>query len=121
MVDEAHNSLASEGEFGEVTHAGIGAKTQTLTFPAGIDTYIYDTFAVGSPSAVTNISSSSASVPFNIVKLNPGLVICNNVSITRSTASPPNTWYAINSTNVAGNTDWIFGAPSRRLGVSGAG
>ena len=98
-----------------------GGSTQTLTFPAGIDTYIYDTFAVGSPSAVTNISSSSASVPFNIVKLNPGLVICNNVSITRSTASPPNTWYAINSTNVAGNTDWIFGAPSRRLGVSGAG
>ena len=33
MVDEAHNSLAFEGEFGEVTHAGIGAKTQTLTFP----------------------------------------------------------------------------------------
>ena len=102
-----------------------GGSTQTLTFPAGIDTYIYDTFAVGSSSAVTNISSSSASVPFNIVKLNfgsgTGLVICNNVSITRSSAFPANTWYAINSTNVAGNTEWIFGAPSRRLGVSGAG
>ena len=98
-----------------------GGSTQTLTFPAGIDTYIYDTFAVGSSSSVTNISSSSSSTPFSIVKFYPGLVICNNVSITRSTASPTNTWYAINSTNVTTNTGWIFGAPSRRLGVSGAG
>ena len=98
-----------------------GGSTQTLIFPAGIDTYIYDTFAVGSSLAVTNISSSSASVPFNIVKLNPGLVICNNVSVTRSTASPTNTWYAINSTNVAGNSGWIFGPPSRRLSSLGTG
>ena len=98
-----------------------GGSTQTLTFPAGIDTYIFDTFAVGSSSAVTNISSSSSSVPFNLIKVNPGLVICNNVSITRSAATPANTWYAVNSTNVAGNTGWIFGAPSRRLSSLGTG
>ena len=98
-----------------------GGSTQTLTFPAGIDTYIYDTFAVGSSSAVTNISSSSSSVPFNIIKFRPGLVICNNVSITRSAATPTNTWYAINSTNVAGNTGWVFGPPSRRLSSLGTG
>ena len=98
-----------------------GGSTQTLTFPAGIDTYIYDTFAVGSSSAVTNISSSSSSVPFNIIKFRPGLVICNNVSITRSVATPTDTWYAINSTNVAGNTGWIFGPPSRRLSSLGTG
>jgi hypothetical protein len=34
-----------------------GGSTQTLIFPAGIDTFIYDTFAVGSSSAVTNINS----------------------------------------------------------------
>ena len=33
MEDEAHNELASEGEFGEVIHAGVAAYTQTLTFP----------------------------------------------------------------------------------------
>ena len=98
-----------------------GGSTQTLTFPAGIDTYIYDTFAVGSSSAVTNISSSSGSVPFNIIKFRPGLVICNNVSITRSAATPADTWYAVNSTNVAGNTGWIFGPPSRRLSSLGTG
>jgi hypothetical protein len=98
-----------------------GGSTQTLVFPAGIDTYIYDTFAVGSSSAVTNINSSSSFTPFNIIKFNAGLVICNNVSITRSAVSPTNTWYAINSTNVAGNTGWIFGNPSRRLSSLGTG
>jgi hypothetical protein len=98
-----------------------GGSTQTLIFPAGIDTYIVDTFAIGSSSAVTNISSSSSSVPFNLIKVNPGLVICNNVSITRSAAYPADTWYAINSTNVAGNSGWIFSAPSRRLSSLGTG
>ena len=98
-----------------------GGSTQTLTFGGGTTTNIGDTFAVGSSSAVTTINSSSNTTPFNIVKTNPGLVMCNNVSITRSAASPADTWYAINSTNVTTNTGWIFGAPSRRLGVSGAG
>jgi len=98
-----------------------GGSTQTLTFPAGTDTYIFDTFAVGSSSAVTTINSSSSTIAFNIVKSNLGLVMCNNVSITRSAASPDNTWYAINSTSVAGNTGWIFSAPSRRLSSLGTG
>jgi hypothetical protein len=103
-----------------------GGSTQTLIFPAGIDTFIYDTFAVGSSSAVTNINSSSGTTPFNIVKALPGLVICNNVSITRSAASElyttsTGTWYAINSTSVAGNSGWIFGNPSRELGINGVG
>jgi hypothetical protein len=103
-----------------------GGSIQTLIFPAGIDTYIYDTFAVGSSSAVTNINSSSGTTPFNIVKALPGLVICNNVSITRSAASElyttsTGTWYATNSTSVAGNSGWIFSAPSRRLSSLGTG
>ena len=98
-----------------------GGISQTLTFTAGTTTYIYDTFAVGSSSANTNINSTSTGITFNLIKVNPGLVICNNVSITRSAATPADTWYAVNSTNVAGNTGWIFGAPSRRLSSLGTG
>lgn len=98
-----------------------GGSSQTLTFTAGTTTYIYDTFAVGSSSANTNINSTSTGTTFNLVKVNPGLVICNNVSITRSAASPADTWYAVNSTNVAQNTGWIFGRPSRRLSSLGTG
>jgi hypothetical protein len=98
-----------------------GGISQTLTFTAGTTTYIYDTFAVGSSSANTNINSTSTGITFNLIKVNPGLVICNNVSITRSAATPTNTWYAINSTNVAGNTGWIFSNPSRKLSSLGTG
>jgi hypothetical protein len=98
-----------------------GGISQTLTFTAGTTTYIYDTFAVGSSLANTNINSTSTGITFNLIKVNPGLVICNNVSITRSAATPANTWYAVNSTSVAGNSGWIFGAPSRRLSSLGTG
>ena len=98
-----------------------GGISQTLTFTAGTTTYIYDTFAVGSSSANTNINSTSTGITFNLIKVNPGLVICNNVSITRSAATPADIWYAINSTSVAGNSGWIFSAPSRRLGSLGTG
>jgi hypothetical protein len=98
-----------------------GGSTQTLIFTGGGTTTIKDTFDVGSSSAVTTINSSSSTIAFNIVKSNLGLVMCNNVSITRSAASPNDTWYAINSLSIAGNTGWIFGNPSRRLGVGGAG
>jgi hypothetical protein len=108
----------NNGFFGLYHTAGI---TQTLAFTGGTTTYILDTFAVGNSSVVTNINSTSTSVPFNIEKSIPGLVICNNVSITRSAAIPANTWYAVNSTNVAGNSGWVFGYPSRRLGSQGAG
>ena len=76
---------------------------------------------MGSSSANTNINSTSTGITFNLIKVNPGLVICNNVSITRSAATPADTWYAINSTSVAGNSGWIFGPPSRRLSSLGTG
>jgi hypothetical protein len=112
-------TITGDNSFYGLYHTG--GSTQTLTFTGGSTNYIFDTFAVGSSSAVTNINSSSSSTPFNIYKGFSGLVICNNVSITRSAASPDNTWYAINSTNVAGNTGWIFSAPSRRLSSLGTG
>lgn len=115
------NQVTISGSNGFFGLYHTGGSTQTLTFIGGSTTYILDTFAVGSSSAVTTINSSSSTIPFNIQKSLSGLVICNNVSITRSAASPADTWYAINSTNVTTNTGWIFGAPSRRLGVGGAG
>jgi hypothetical protein len=65
--------------------------------------------------------SSSASVFFNLQKSNNGLVICPNVYILLSNATPSNTWYAISGSVDAGSSGWIFGNPRRRLGVGGAG
>lgn len=45
-----------------------------------------------------------------------GPQIANYMSISKSTATPGSTWYAVNSTDGGGNTGWTFGAP-----VSGNG
>lgn len=98
------------GNFNGISFAG----SNTIT--------IEDTFQVGNTQNLTTIFSSSASSPFFINKLNPGLVICPNVGIQLSIASPANTWYAIsNSVDYGGNTGWIFDNPQRRLSVGGAG
>lgn len=111
-------TITGNNSFQGLYHTGTGP--QSLIFTAGTTTTIYDTFAVGSSSATTVIGSTSTT-NFNIVKQNSGLVICNNVSISRSTASPSNTWYALNSTNGTGNSGWIFSVPSRRLSSLGTG
>lgn len=111
-------TITGNNTFQGLHHTGTGP--QSLIFTAGTTTTILDTFAVGSSSATTVIGSTSTT-NFNIVKQNSGLVICNNLSISRSTATPSNTWYALNSTNGTGNSGWIFSAPSRRLSSLGTG
>lgn len=90
-----------------------------IQFGNGSTTYIADTFQVGNSTSFTDLSSNSS--VFNLIKANPGLVICTNLTITRSNASPSNTWYAINSSNGGSNTGWIFNIPSRRQGSLGVG
>jgi hypothetical protein len=118
-VSNSQVIITGNNSFVGLYHTGGAA--QTLTFDQGTTTTILDTFAVGSSAAVTTINANSSVTGFTLIKQNPGLVICNNISITRSTASPANTWYAINSTNGGLNPGWIFGAPSRRLSSLGTG
>ena len=118
-VSNSQVIISGNNSFVGLYHTGRAA--QTLTFEQSTTTIILDTFAVGSSSGVTTINANSSVTGFTIIKQNPGLVICNNISITRSTASPADTWYAINSTNGGSNPGWIFGPPSRRLSSLGTG
>ena len=92
-----------------------------IQFASSTTTIILDTFQVGNTGNITYLYSSSASVFFNLQKSNNGLVICPNVYIQLSNATPSNTWYAISNSSNAGTTGWIFNTPPRRLGVGGAG
>lgn len=89
----------------------------------GTPTFIYDTFQVGNSTNRTNLISSSVSNRFYLQKLNPGLVICPNVLVQLSTTFNSNTWYAISgSSDVGGNTNWIFNSTvPRRLSSLGVG
>jgi hypothetical protein len=97
------------------------SNSHVILFQGGRTTFIYDTFQVGNSTNQTLLYSTSA-VAFGLYKLNPGLVICPNVSVYASTAYQSNTFYAISgSSNQGSNTNWIFDTPRRRLGVGGAG
>jgi hypothetical protein len=93
----------------------------TIEFGSNSVTSIADTFQVGNSNNQTYLISSSVSTYFNLSKLNTGLVICPNVVIQLSNATPSNTWYAIDDSVNSGATGWIFNNIPRRLGSLGAG
>jgi hypothetical protein len=93
----------------------------TIQFASSSNTTILDTFQVGNSGNVTNIISSSLTVYFNLFKSIRGLVICPNVAIRYSAATPSNTWYAISGSVNNVTTGWIFDNIPRRLGSLGAG
>jgi hypothetical protein len=85
----------------------------TIVFPNTTTTV--GAFTVqGSAGNLVTLSRTGASGTFTLAKSGGGVVGSNFLSISNSTASPSNTWYAgANSTNGGGNTGWIFAnAPS---------
>jgi hypothetical protein len=92
----------------------------TILFAGNSTTTIRDTFQVGNSTNLTYIYSTSSA--FYFIKDSTGLVICPNVFVQNSNASPANTWYAISgSSDGVYNSGWIFNTPPRRLGSLGAG
>lgn len=90
--------------FSDVTNA------RTLTLTAG-NTVTVTTFNVnGTSGKLMTINSSSAGTQANLSK-SSGAVLCDYLSIQDSHAQGGASWYAgANSTNVSGNTGWIFSA-----------
>jgi hypothetical protein len=102
--------------FSDITNA------RTLTFTAGTTTTFTGTFNVqGTAGKLMTINSSSGGSAATISKAS-GTVSCDYLSIQDSTATGGATWYAgANSTNVSGNTGWIFTAAPVAPVASGGG
>lgn len=76
-------------------------------------TYFFDAFSIsGTSGNLVSIFSSSNGLTFTLSKVGGGIVSCDYLSIKDSIATVSNAaWYAgNNSTNVSGNTGWIFTA-----------
>lgn len=100
--------------FSDVTNA------RTLTFTAGTTTTITSAFNVdGTSGKLMTINSDTAGTAATL-SMSSGLVIRHYLSIQDSTATGGATWYALNSTNVSGNTGWIFNAVAPTF-VAGVG
>jgi hypothetical protein len=81
----------------------------TIIFPNATTTV--GAFTVqGSSGKLVTLSRTGASGTFTLAKTGGGTVNSQWLSISNSTASPSNTWFAANSTDGGNNTGWVFGS-----------
>ena len=99
--------------FGNSTYSSItSTKTvpQTILFTGNSTTTVNNWSVPGTANANVTLSSDSLAT-FNLIKTGSGTVNVNYYTITRSNASPNNTWYSLltnNNIDGGNNTGWIF-------------
>lgn len=82
----------------------------TIVFP-NVTTTVGAFSVRGTAGNLVTLARTGASGTFTLAKSGGGVVDTDYLSISNSTASPINTWYAgANSTNGGGNTNWTFTA-----------
>ena len=88
------------------------SNARTLQFVSGTTTTVTNFNVNGTAGKLMTISASTPGSPA-ILSKSSGSVSCDYVSVQDSSASGGATWYAgSNSTNVSGNSGWIFTASS---------
>jgi hypothetical protein len=88
----------------------ISGVSHSILFTAGTTTTVSSWSATGTAGYTITIGSSTAA-NHNLVKAGAGIVNSDYLSISRSQASPADTWYAgNNSTDGGNNTGWLFSA-----------
>jgi hypothetical protein len=99
-------TITGANTFSEI--ASTKTVAHTIVFP-NVTTTVGAFTVQGSSGNVVTLSRTGASGTFTLAKSGGGIVGSNFLSISNSTASPSNTWYAgANSTDGGGNTGWIF-------------
>lgn len=86
----------------------------TTAFASSSTTTVTSLAATGTSGSRVSIGPSAAA-NFTLTKSGGGTVSVNWATITKSTATPANTWFAYNSINGGGNSGWTFGATSSFL------
>jgi hypothetical protein len=115
-----YNNLTIGGSTGTSTLTITGTNTfgtlastktvaHTIVFP-NVTTTVSNWTITGTAGNVVTLSRTGASGTFTLAKSGGGVISgLDYLSISNSTASPINTWYAgANSTDGGGNTNWLF-------------
>lgn len=99
-------TISGANTFANITNT---VQPTTVTFTAATTTTVSNFGLTGTAGNLVTINSTGAAATLS---KSSGTVSCDYLSITNSTATGGATWYAgANSTNVSGNTGWIFTAP----------
>lgn len=109
------------GSTGQLTTTGTNTYTtinfsdassaRTLVIPISVTTTVTNLNVTGTSGALMSINSSSAGTAATLATAAGCTVIYG--SIKDITATPSNACYALDSTNVSGNTGWWFYPPNR--------
>lgn len=87
------------------------SNARTLTLPASTTTTVTTFNVNGTTSKLMTVQSSSSGTAATLSKAS-GIVSCDFLSLQDSAATGGASWYAgANSTNVSGNSGWVFTAP----------
>jgi len=104
-------NLTTTGEFGISSTNKNFTQDRTITFESG-KTYTFSNVSLNSSNGTMTLKSSTAGSPHYLVYTGSGNVQVYNTTITDSSASPSDTWYALltnNNTDGGNNLGWIFG------------
>ena len=128
-----YNNLTIGGATGTSTLTITGANTfntlastktvaHTITFPNSTTT-VSNWTVTGTVGNVVTLTRTGASGTFTLAKSGGGVIPgVDYLSISNSTASPINTWYAgANSTDGGGNTNWLFTVAPGGITLFGTG
>ena len=102
-------TISGSNTFGNITNSYNATGATSILFTAGTTNTFENWNASGTTGKVLTISSVTAAT--HTLSKSSGVVNADYLSLTNSIATGGATWYAgANSTNVSGNTGWIFTA-----------
>lgn len=103
-------SITGNNTFSNITNT---VSPTTVRFFNGNVTTVANFNLNGTAGNLVTINTGSAGVSSSLIKTGGGVVSCDYLSLQDSAATPSTlTWYAgTHSTNVSGNSGWIFTAP----------
>jgi len=111
-------TISGSNTFSDITNTYSATGATTITFTAGTTQTVSSFTAAGAVGKILTINSSSAGSAASLSKAS-GTVSVDYLSVRDSTATGGAVWYAgSNSTDVSGNTGWIFTRPPETFNSS---
>jgi hypothetical protein len=108
--DAGQLTISGSNTFANISNSYNATAATSIRFTSGTTQTVLDFTAAGTSGKVLTIDSTTPGTAATLSKAT-GTVSVDYLSIQDSTATGGATWYAgSNSTNVSGNTGWVFDA-----------
>ena len=103
-------TISGSNTFADISNSYNATAATSIRFTSGTTQTVSNFTAAGTSGKILTIDSTTPATAATLSKAS-GTVSVDYMSIQDSTATGGSAWYALNSTDVSGNTGWIFAAP----------